>query len=251
MTPSARKSGTTVGSGYGGTDANVGTLERVLSAAAGVALIGYSYRRNRFRSVLVPLGTSLVTRAVTGRSAVNRALGRNSARRTEPRSPVASVNRGQGIRIEQSVIIDRPPDELYAFWSHLENLPRFLGHLQSVERIGGRRSHWIAKGPARSRIEWDAEIHNEIEDELIAWRSLPGSEVPNAGSVHFLPIRGGASTEVRVVLSYEPPAGRLGAAVAKLFGEEPSGQVREDLARLKLMFEAGDPAVPGDASPRE
>src|SRR5688500_3130310 len=105
-----------IGSGYRGGAPNVGTLERVLSAAAGVALIGYSYRRNRLRSVLIPFGTSLIARAVSGHCPVNRALGRNTAARVPARSPVASVQRGQGIKVEQSVIIDRTPGELYAFW---------------------------------------------------------------------------------------------------------------------------------------
>jgi len=227
----------TIGSGYRRGAPNVGTLERILSAAAGVALIGYSYQKNRLRSVLVPLGTGLVARAVTGNCPVSRALGRNSAGRTAARSPVASVHRGQGIKVEQSVIIDRPAPELYAYWRDFENLPRFLHHVESVTTTGPGRSHWAVKGPAGTRIEWDAEVHNEIEPELIAWRSLPGSEVNNAGSVHFRPIAGGTRTLVRVVLSYEPPAGRLGAAVARLLGEEPSRQVRDDLRRFKEVME--------------
>jgi uncharacterized membrane protein len=227
-----------IGSGYRRGAPNVGTLERILSAAAGVALIGYSYQRNRLRSVLVPLGTGLVARAVTGNCPVSRALGRNTVGRTAARSPVASVHRGQGIKVEQSVIIDRPAAELYAYWRDFENLPRLLHHVESVTTTGPGRSHWAVKGPAGSQIEWDAEVHNEIEPELIAWRSLPGSEVNNAGSVHFRPIAGGTRTLVRVVHSYEPPAGRLGAAVARLFGEEPSRQVREDLRRFKEVLEA-------------
>ena len=226
-----------IGSGYRRGPPNVGTLERILSAAAGVALIGYSYQRNRLRPVLVPLGTGLVARAVTGNCPVSRALGRNTAGPKAARSPVASVHRGQGIKVEQSVIIDRPAAELYAYWRDFENLPRFMHHVESVTSMGTGRSHWAVKGPAGTQIEWDAEVHNEIEPELIAWRSLPGSEVNNAGSVHFRPIAGGTRTLVRVVLSYEPPAGRLGAAVARLFGEEPSRQVREDLRRFKEVME--------------
>jgi uncharacterized membrane protein len=90
-------------------------------------------------------------------------------------------------------------------------------------------------------VEWDAEIHNEIPNELIAWRSLAGSEVDNAGSVHFMPTANG-DTEVRVVLRYDPPAGKLGATVARLLGEDPSHQVSEDLRRLKQVVEASEPA---------
>ena len=232
-----------LGSAYQDGSANVGTLERLLSAAAGIAIIGYSYRSNRMRRLLVPLGTSLVARAVTGHCPVNRALGRNSAAREPASSPVTSVPRGQGIRVEEGVIVDRPAAELFAFWRDFENLPRFMEHLESVVALDRNRSHWIAKGPAGSRIEWDAEVHNEIPDELIAWRSLPGSEVSNAGSVHFRPVGAGDRTLVRVVLSYDPPAGRLGAVVARLFGEEPSQQVRDDLRRFREVMQAGRPGA--------
>lgn len=226
-----------VGSRYTASDVNVGPAERLLSGIAGAAIIGYGLRRRRMRTFLLPMGTHLLARAVTGRCALNRALGRNTARSRDTVSPVASVNRGEGIKVEESIVIDRTPDELYAYWRNFENLPRFMDHLESVTVLDADRSHWVAKGPAGTRIEWDAEIHNEIENELIAWRSLPGSEVGNAGSVHFTPIAEGRSTEVRVVLSYEPPAGRLGAAIARLFGEEPSQQVADDLGRFKEAME--------------
>lgn len=230
-----------MGSRYQSSDVNVGTGERILSGLAGVALVGVSLKRRRLRGLLLPMGTSLIARAISGRCAVNRALGRNSARHNGGAvSSVASINRGQGIKVEESIVIDRTPDELYAYWRNFENLPRFMGHLESVTVLDDRRSHWVAKGPAGTEIEWDAEIHNEIENQLIAWRSLPGSEIGNAGSVHFKPIAEGRSTEVRVVLSYEPPAGRLGAAVARLFGEEPSQQVAEDLERFREAMEEED-----------
>lgn len=226
-----------VGSRYSSSDVNVGPAERVLSGLAGAAIIGYSLRRGRLRGLLLPVGTGLIARAVSGRCAVNRALGRDTAHARDTVSPVASVNRGEGIKVEERIVIDRTPDELYAYWRNFENLPRFMDHLESVTVLDEGRSHWVVKGPAGTSIEWDAEIHNEIENELIAWRSLPGSEVGNAGSVHFTPIAEGRSTEVRVVLSYEPPAGRLGVAVARLFGEEPSQQVADDLARFKEVME--------------
>ena len=90
------------------------------------------------------------------------------------------------------------------------------------------------------RVEWDAEIINEIENMLIAWRSLPGSDVVVAGSVNFDRVRGGRSTQVSVHLQYEPPAGRVGASVATVFGREPSQTIREDLRRLKQVLEAGE-----------
>jgi uncharacterized membrane protein len=139
--------------------------------------------------------------------------------------------------VERSIVVNRPAAEVYYFWRNFENLPRFMDHLESVTVLDENRSHWVAKAPAGTRVEWDAVIHNEIENELIAWRSLPGADVNNAGSVHFTPA-GDNATEVRVVLSYEPPAGKLGAAVARLLGEEPSRQVEDDLRRLKQVMEA-------------
>jgi uncharacterized membrane protein len=137
--------------------------------------------------------------------------------------------------------------EVYHFWRQLENLPRFMDHLESVTVLDENRSHWVAKAPAGTKVEWDATIHNEIEDELLAWRSLPGADVDNAGSVHFTPR--GQSTVVRVVLSYDPPAGRVGAAVAKLLGEEPGTQVEDDLRRLKQVMEAGEAAATSSRKP--
>jgi uncharacterized membrane protein len=223
---------------------NVGRTERVISglAAAAVAVVGL--RRKRLRPLLLPLAANLMSRAVTGRCPVNRALGRNTAKGRRV-SPVASVQRGEGIKVEKSVVVNRPVREVYRFWRNFENLPRFMDHLEAVTVIDETRSHWVAKAPAGTRVEWDAVIHNEIEDELIAWRSLPGSDVSNAGSVHFTPLGDGSQTEVRVVLSYDPPAGKVGAAVAKLLGEEPSRQVEDDLRRFKQVMEAVE--APGNS----
>lgn len=223
---------------------NVGRNERLLSGIAGAALGAWSLRGRRMRVLLLPVAGSLLSRAITGRCPVNRALGRNTARGERRSSPVTSVGRGEGIKVEQAVTISRPREELFRFWRNFENLPRFMDHLESVQVLDDRRSHWVVKGPAGTRVEWDAEIHNEIPDELIAWRSLPGSEVDHAGSVHFSPVHNDG-TEVRVILRYDPPAGKLGAAVARLFGEEPSRQVAEDLRRFKQVMEAGELAGAG------
>jgi len=213
---------------------NVGSTERLISGMAGAALIVLALRRKRLRGILLPIGGNLIVRAVSGRCPINRALGRNTAE-SDRNSPVSSVAQGQGIKVERSITVNRPPAEVYRFWRQLENLPRFMDHLESVTVIDENRSHWVAKAPAGTKVEWDASIHNEIEDELIAWRSLPGSDIDNAGSVHFTPA--GDATEVRVVLSYDPPAGRVGAAVAKLLGEEPGTHVEEDLRRFKQVIE--------------
>jgi uncharacterized membrane protein len=218
---------------------NVGRTERWISAITGAALLGYSLRRRRLRALLLPLGAGLVRRAVTGRCEINRALGRNSALAEGTASGVASLERGGGTKTEQSVVVARPRDDLFQFWRRFDNLPRFMDNLESVTILDGRHSHWVAKGPLGTRVEWDAEIHNEIPDELIAWRSLPGSDVDQAGSVHFTPAPGGG-TEVRVVMRYATPAGRAGDAVAHVLGDDPGRQIADDLRRFKQVMEAGE-----------
>ena len=147
----------------------------------------------------------------------------------------------------RSVTIRQPVEMVYAFWRNFENLPRFMNHLESVRVTGDRQSHWVAKAPAGQTVEWDAETVEDRRDELIAWRSLPGSSVPNSGQVRFEPAAGGRGTEVHVELRYDPPGGKLGALVAKLFGEEPAQQVAGDLRRLKQVLETGE-VLHSDAS---
>jgi uncharacterized membrane protein len=222
---------------------NVGRTERLISGLAGAALAGYSLRRKRLRALLLPLGGALIKRAITGVCEVNRALGRNSARNEDTVSPVASLQRGEGRRIEQAVTINRPRDELFRFWRNFENLPRFMDNLESVTILDPTRSHWVAKGPMGTRVEWDAEINNEIGDELIAWRSLPGADVDQAGSVHFSPAPEGG-TEVRVIMRYSPPAGKLGDAVAHVLGDDPDRQIADDLRRFRQVMDAGEVGSP-------
>lgn len=150
------------------------------------------------------------------------------------------------IHVTQSVTINRPVSEVYDYWRDLENLPTFMAHLESVHVINGT-SKWKARGPAGLSIEWDAEVILDHPNESIAWRSLKGTSVPNQGVVRFQAAPANRGTEVLVTLQYEPPAGALGAAVAGLFGEEPSQQVAGDLRRLKQVLETGE-VVHSDAS---
>ena len=145
------------------------------------------------------------------------------------------------LELSASVTVNRSPEEVYAFWRDLGNLPRFMLHLQSVEDLGGNRSRWRANAPLRRRsVEWEAEITSEDPGRRIAWKSLPGADVANAGTVRFGPAPDGRSTEVKVVLHYDVPGGRVGRAAARLLGEEPTQQVRDDLRRLKQVLETGD-----------
>jgi uncharacterized membrane protein len=142
-------------------------------------------------------------------------------------------------RVQKTVTVLRPPDVLYSYWRGLDRLPTFMDHVESVTVEDGKRSHWTVKAPANQVVQWDAEIYDERESERIAWRSLPGSQIENTGEVRFTPAPDGKGTEVEVVLTYQPPGGKAGATLAKLFGEEPSQQLDEDLYRFKQLMEAG------------
>lgn len=156
--------------------------------------------------------------------------------------------KGPGIEVRESVTIERPIDEIYRFWRELGNLPKVMDHLESVEELGDGRSHWVAKGPAGSRVEWDAQTTLDRENEVISWRSADDATVPNEGSVRFQAL-GDRRTNVLVTLNYHPPGGAIGAAFANLFGEAPSQQVGEGLHRLKQDLEAGKDLRADEPSP--
>ena len=226
------------------TSTNVSHPERWFSVVAGTALAAYGLTRRSVAGLVISgLGGAMVWRGATGHCMLYEALGLSSARDEGDDGRNVSVPYGKGIRVEESVTINRPPDELYRFWRNFENLPRFMSHLNSVQVIDAQRSHWVAKGPAGSEAEWDAEIINEIPNELIGWRSVDGSQINNAGSVHFTRSVADRGTEVKVILRYDPPGGVLGAAIAKLFGEDPAHQVQEDLRTLKQILETGERAT--------
>jgi Predicted integral membrane protein len=155
-------------------------------------------------------------------------------------SRFASVPSDSGIRVDKSITIERPVADVYSFWRRLDNLPKFMRHVESVEVRDQLHSHWAVKTLAGKVVEWDAEIIEERDNEMISWRSLPESEVANAGSVWFTPIPGGRGTQLRVELKYDPPAGKAGAAIAKLFGRDADAEVAEDLRNLKTFLETGE-----------
>jgi len=150
-----------------------------------------------------------------------------------------SVPSGEGVRVDQAITIQRPIAEVYSFWRRFENLPRFMRHLQSVRIIDALHSHWAAKTFGDKVLEWDAEIIEQRENEMISWRSVPGADVGNAGSVWFTPVPSGEGTMVRVEMKYVPPAGKAGALVAKAFGRDADKEIAEDLRRLKSLLETG------------
>lgn len=152
-------------------------------------------------------------------------------------------NGTQGIHAKGTCVVNRPLEEVYNFWRNFQNLPRFMRHLESVEDLGDGRSHWVVKGPAGMKVEWDAMIVADVPGEVITWRSLENSDVDNAGAVRFEQAPGGRGTIVRVNFEYNPVGGVVGATVAKLFGEEPSQQLDDDLRRFKQVLEVGEVVV--------
>jgi uncharacterized membrane protein len=152
------------------------------------------------------------------------------------------------VEVHKAITVRKRPDEVYAFWRQLENLPRFMTHLESVQELDANRSRWKAKGPAARSVEWEAEIVDDRPAERISWRSVPGADVDNSGTVMFRPAPGDRGTEVHVELRYAPPAGQLGAMLAKLLGEEPATQLADDLRRFKQMLETGE-IVRSDSTP--
>ncbi|MHB8597968.1 MAG: SRPBCC family protein [Ktedonobacteraceae bacterium] len=229
---------------------NVGTLERWISGIGGGALAAYGlWRRDWPGAGLAVLGGNLVFQGTSGHSFVYQALGVNTAGAAS--NGVTSVSHNEGVKVVHVVTIDKAPEELYRFWRNFENLPRFMEHLQSVTVKDSIHSHWVANAPAGMSAEWNAEIINDRPNQLIAWRSVGDSQIGNAGSVHFTPAPGNRGTEVKVVLEYDPPAGRIGSLIAKLFGEEPNQQVREDLRHFKEIMEAGEiPTTKGQPAAR-
>jgi uncharacterized membrane protein len=161
--------------------------------------------------------------------------------RTRRRAPQHDrIGRRGFVRVERVTTINRPVDEVYAFWKRFENFPRFMRHLESVETLPNGRSRWRAKGPAGLTVEWEAELVEDRQGEWIAWRSVEGSGIRNSGSVRFSPAPGARGTEVRVQLQYSPPAGQIGRGIAWLFGEEPDQQIHDDLHRFKQLMETGE-----------
>jgi uncharacterized membrane protein len=214
---------------------SIGALERVAALTTATAVVAYGLSRRTLPGVcLAAAATPLAYRGLAGDWP---RVGNGHTPQTRTR---AALGGDRGIHVHESVRLERPIAEVYRFWRHFENLPRFMNYLERVTDLGNGRSRWVARGPAGTRVTWDAEIINDIENKVIGWQSLPGADVVNAGSVNFDTVRNGRSTQLTVHLQYAPPAGRAGSLVAMVFGREPSQTIREDLRRLKQLLEAGE-----------
>lgn len=231
---------------------NVGNLERAASIAAGLALLAWSGRRRSsfahaaFTKTAATLGASLVGRGVSGFCLVNAMVGRER-RRDDTRRALGG---NRGVHVTESITINAPVAEVYPLWRDPSHAARFMRDVERVDIVDDHHSHWTVRGPAGVKLTFDSEIINVVENELVAWRTLPGADVASAGSVHFRS-RGDAATEVTVTLQYDPPGGKAGAAVAAMTGRSPASRLREDLRRLKALLETGEvPTVDGQPAGR-
>jgi uncharacterized membrane protein len=211
---------------------NISDLERLASIAIGAGVIALLAARREGRATATILGGGLIARGVSGYCPISAAIGRD----TNTSDTRQALGGARGVHVREAITIAKPLQEVYAFWRDFTNLPRFMSHLERVEVIDTSHSRWTARGPAGMTVSWDAKIINEIPFDTIGWRSVEDADVVSAGSVRFTAQPGGA-TEIAVHLQYEPPAGKLGAWIATLFGEEPSQQIRSDLQRLKAFLE--------------
>ena len=222
--------------------------ERLITLAAGGALTLFGLsRRSWLGLVLAAAGGGLIARsALRGPqeddSDLDDFADAAPAAEWETPLPPRPAN-ADGVQVEKTFSINAPAAALYSFWRDFTNLPRFMKHLESVQVQDAGRSHWVAKAPLGQTVQWDAEITEDVENERIAWQSLPNADISNSGAVEFRTAPGGRGTEVRVALTYKPPAGMAGAVIAKLFGEEPTQQVQDELRRFKQIVEAGEIAT--------
>jgi uncharacterized membrane protein len=164
------------------------------------------------------------------------------------RGPDQQQTEDKPMHVKAAITVRRDRDELYVRWRDFESFPEFMAHLEEVRVTGPDRSHWKARGPLGMDVEWDAEITEDVPSERISWRSLEGAKVENSGTVSFVPAPADQGTEIHVELRYDVPGGAVGALIAKLFGEEPAIQVKDDLRRFKQIVETGE-VVRSDGSP--
>jgi uncharacterized membrane protein len=215
---------------------NISDTERWVSMAAGAVMAAYGLSRRRTSGLaLAGVGALLFRRGMSAHCDVYQALGLNTA--GTGGDTRRALGGAAGVIVEESVTINRPISELYRFWRNLENLPKFMSHLESVERITDTLSRWRARGPAGTTVEWNAEIINEVTDQVIGWKSIENSDVVSAGSVNFDEVSPGR-TRVRVRLQYSPPGGKLGDTVARLMGRDAATEIRQDLDRFRQLVES-------------
>jgi uncharacterized membrane protein len=229
-----------------------GVWTRVAGDAMDLGLLGTAFTQPKVKKNRLSTATAIIG-AITALDVFTAV--QLSRTRQEERQISALTNadlsgkaRSGAFRVTRSVTINRSPEELYTFWRDFENLPQFMYHLESVSVKDNRRSHWVAKAPAGTQVAWDAEIVDDRPNEYISWQSTVEADVPNSGNVTFTRAPADQGTVVRVEIEYRPAGGRIGKAVAFLFGEEPGQQVKGDLGRFKQVMETGE-VLRSDGSP--
>jgi uncharacterized membrane protein len=207
-------------------------IERWTGVAMATAVVAYGLSRRSLPGVAIAATAApLAYRGITGAWPGFALHGADATR--------VALSGDRGTHVREAIRLEVPLDVVYAFWSRLENLPRFMTHLESVTDLGNGRSHWVAQGPGMP-VEWDAEIINDVPNKVIGWRSIEGSDIATAGSVHFSTARQGRSTQVLVHLRYAAPGGRAANALAYVLGRDPAHMIREDLRHVKQLLETGE-----------
>lgn len=206
---------------------NVDNNERLLSVTLGAFFLTRGLKKVSILSTL--LGGYLIYRGVSGHCPMYSQLQRNKY-----------TDKPESVNIQTTLIVNKPKQEVYDFWRKLENLPLFMKHLKSVKEVDEKRSHWEANVPGNlTTISWDAEIVKEEEGKLISWKSLPGATVENAGKVDFQDSLGDQGTELRVVITYRPPAGKVGTGIAWLLNPVFRKMIENDIVNFKQYIETG------------
>ena len=226
---------------------NTDPRERLASVLGGGAMVAFGLARRKWDGyLLAAIGGGLVAHGASSHSYLYEALGVHTDKRSGRN---VSVPYELGVRIDKSITVNKPVDEVYRFWRNLENHPKFIPNVSTVQEIDNQRSHWVAKLRGNRSVQWDAEIINDKENEMIAWRTTPDSDVSSAGSVHFASVGPDRGTIISVEMQYDPPGGNIGAAIAKLLGSDPERQTAEALRRFKQLLETGEiPTTEGQAA---
>jgi uncharacterized membrane protein len=213
---------------------NVGPIERTISILGGSSLIAAAAERRNWSGVVLScLGAGLIRRGWTGHCSGYALLGVNHA----AGKSTSSIRSKEGVKVERSVTINRSPQDLYTFWRDFDNLPRVMSHLKEVDVYDQLRSRWVAVGPLGKEVEWEAEIINERENEMISWQSVPNSQIDTAGSVRFTPLSFDRGTRVTISMQYKPPGGKFVAKLASLFGQDLESKLIDDIYNFKRMME--------------
>jgi uncharacterized membrane protein len=219
---------------------NVSTTERIGTGIGGALLALYGLNRGGGGGLLGALaGGALLLRAASGHCPVYARLGASEAehRLAQQRGwQTASIHR-------ETVRINRPREQLYAFWREQTNLASAMSHVERVDMLDSKRTHWVVTLPLGKQLEWNATITEDRPNERIAWRAEADAELQNAGWVEFREVAGG--TEVTVELAFEPPAGELGRTLLKLWPNSPGALLKNDLKELKQRFERGELSAGG------